>query len=157
MTGAIAGVSCANGNIHHFVCVKEDGTLGHLTAVTDEAGEIVWFNGNLSGRAHGQSRIAIGCPNPTDPSPQLDVLYQLPSGDVVRSTRNATTQQWGESESNPPLIALLFTDLSVFSITEDQSSYVYIGTSLAVNYRNADRPFYWYVNEQLYSYLAFHA
>ena len=98
MTGAIASVSLDNGKIHHFVCVKKDGSLGHLIAIVDHEGDnnYTWHMGTLTGQAHQQSQISIGSPNPNDASPKLDVIYQHPSGAVVIVSRDAVTGQWGE-------------------------------------------------------------
>ena len=100
MTGAIASVACANGKIHHFVCVKKDCSLGHIIATFDDNDNVTWSMGDLTGQAHPKSQIAIGCPNPIEDSPSLDLIYQNPSADLVTMGRDGHTQQWsnkGES------------------------------------------------------------
>jgi hypothetical protein len=98
MTGAIASVACANGKIHHFVCIKKDATLGHVIATFDADDNLTWSMGNLTGQAHPQSQIAVGSPNPDDASATIDVLYQHPSGAIVSQQRNAVDQQWGDGK-----------------------------------------------------------
>lgn len=104
MPGAIAFVACANGKIHHFVCVKKDGSLGHIIASFNNDDDVTWSLGDLTGQAHKQSQIAIACSNPTDEvSSELDVLYQNPSMAIVAMRRNKSTGQWsheGEPESH---------------------------------------------------------
>jgi hypothetical protein len=94
MTGAIASVACNNGKLHHFVCIKKDGSLGHVIAFLDDEDKVTWMKGNLAGQAHPQSQIAIGCPNPTEPMPELDVLFQRRDGGLEALGRGVTAQNW---------------------------------------------------------------
>ena len=102
MPGAIASVACANGRVHHLVCVKKDGNIGHIIAELDTNNNVTWFKGDLTGIAHPLSQIAIGCPNPTDESPSLDVCYQAPSLAIVTKAKPAGSSSWtGRGESFP--------------------------------------------------------
>lgn len=98
MTGAIASVACANGRVQHFVCVKKDGTLGHLIGTYDKDDNLTWSLGTLRGMAHQQSRIAIGCPNPTEDFAILDVVYQNIDNAIVSTVYREATGDWEDSE-----------------------------------------------------------
>ena len=94
MPGAIASVACANGKIHHFVCVKKDGTLGHVIATFDNEDKLTWSMGDLAGQAHQLSQIVINCRDKTADPPSLDVLYQNSSFAVVAMERPAGASSW---------------------------------------------------------------
>lgn len=94
MPGAIASVACANGKIHHFVCIKKDGNLGHVIGQFDTNHNVTWFKGDLTGVAHKNSQIAIGCSNPTAESPSLDICYQAPSLAIVTKKKPVGSSSW---------------------------------------------------------------
>jgi hypothetical protein len=143
MTGAIAGVTCANGKIHHFVCVKKDGSLGHIIAnFNKEDHKLAWSKGDLSGQAHLRSHIAIGCPDTTATTPRLDVVYQDPSGVIVATSRDPNTDQWSTGEFGFwSMILCESADL----LASRQSTVTFEGTSLAINYHNGAAPYQWCV------------
>jgi hypothetical protein len=99
MTGAIAAVACANGRTQHLVCVKKDGTLGHIIGTYDHDDNLTWSLGTLEGEAHPSSRIAIGCPNPREDFPILDVVYQHKNNAIMSAAYHATSGVWEERES----------------------------------------------------------
>lgn len=100
MPGAIAAVACANGRIQHLVCVKNDGTLGHIIGTYDHDDNLSWSLGTLKGLAHPSSRIAIGCPNPREDFPIIDVVYQNANNAIVSTVYRSATGDWEDSESN---------------------------------------------------------
>jgi hypothetical protein len=133
MPGAIASVACANGKIHHLVCIKKDGNLGHIIAQLDPNNNVTWFKGDLTGVAHPLSQIAIGCSNPTDESPSLDICYQAPSHAIVTKSKHAGASSWSGSGESFCIILDLADDLGNYESGQGFNK-IYVGTSLSINY-----------------------